>query len=213
MRKIISFILSKEKKFLEMLSSQSEIALEASKMLKDFVDEYPGLQRSERKSRAHSIKKTGLRADELKRSIALQLESSYAVPANKEHIARIAALLGEISDLAGRTALMLVILSIERIDGYAAKMAGMAHSIIEETSKGVKSLGKPKNIKEHCERIYGLGAEAGEIYNEALSELFHFYKNSIDIIKYREIYRLLKAAVDKCSETAEILELIAARHF
>jgi len=171
------------------------------------------LQRSERKSRAHLIKKTGLKADELKKAIALQLESSYAVPANREHIARIAALLGEVSDLAGRTALMLVILSIERIDGYTTKMAGMAHSIIEETSKGVKSIGKPKNIKEHCERIYSLGAEAGEIYNEALSELFHFYKNSIDIIKYREIYGLLKAAMNKCSETAEILELIAARHF
>ena len=61
MRKIISFILPKEKKFLEMLSSQSEIAFEASKMLKNFVDEYPGLQRSERKSRAQSIKKIGLK--------------------------------------------------------------------------------------------------------------------------------------------------------
>ena len=40
----------------------------------------------------------------------------------------------------------------------------------------------------------------------------HFYKNSIDIIKYKEIYELLEEIIDKCEDVAHVIESIAVKH-
>lgn len=56
MKKIIRWLVPKEEKFFEMLAEESENALESAKQLKNFVDNYSKFERSERKSKAKSIK-------------------------------------------------------------------------------------------------------------------------------------------------------------
>lgn len=206
------FILPKEKKLFEMLAEQSEIVFQAAKDLKDFINEYPKLERSGRKARIQPIKRLEHKADELARNIVHRLDKSFAMPINKEDMRKIASLLEEISDLINEAALRFVVLSIERIDDYITKLVDVMCSITEELDKSIADLKKLKGVKEHCARIYSIENEADEIYHEALSELFHFYKNSIDIIKYKEIYGLLEEAINKCRDIAIVMESIAAKH-
>ena len=212
MKKIIHFILPKEKKLFEMLAEQSEIVFMAAKDLKDFINEYPKLERSSRKARVQSIKRLEHKADELTRNIVYRLNKSFAMPIDKEHIYKIASFLEEISDLISDAALRFVILSIERIDGYIIKFVDVICSVMEELNKIIADLRKLKGLKENCAKIYSLENEADGIYHDALSELFHFYKNSIDIIKYKEIYGLLDKTINKCRDTADVIESIAAKH-
>ncbi len=212
MKKIIHFILPKEKKLFEMLAEQSEIVFMAAKDLKDFINEYPKLERSSRKARVQSIKRLEHKADELTRNIVNRLYKSFSTPIDKEHIYKIASFLEEISDLISDAALRFVILSIERIDDYIIKFVDVICSVIEELNKIITDLRKLKGLKEHCAKIYSLEDEADGIYHEALSELFHFYKNSIDIIKYKEVYGLLEKTINKCRDTADVIESIAAKH-
>lgn len=212
MKKIIHWLVPKEKKLFEMLAEQSEIVLQSTKDLKIFLDEYPKLERSGRKSRVQSIKRLEHKADELARNIVSRLDKSFAMPIDKEHIYKIASLLEEISDLISNAALKFVILSIERIDDYIIKLVGVVCSITEELNQSIANLRKPKALGEHYKKIYSLENEADEIYHEALSELFHFYKNSIDIIKYREIYEILEQAINKCRDIADVMDRICAKH-
>ena len=69
-----------------------------------------------------------------------------------------------------------------------------------------------KHIKEHYLKVRNLEEEADGVYNDALSELFHFYKNPVDIIKYKEIYGILEEIIDKCKEVANLVEDVIEKH-
>lgn len=198
----------KDKKFFEMLEEQSGNVLEAAKELKSLIDSYSSFERKERKAKAHSIENLEEKIDVLSHEIARKLGNFPGTA----HIQRIALLLEEIADLIRDTSLSFVILSIERIDDYMLKLSAILHSSAEELDKAILGMKNRRSIKESYERLQILKNDAEIIYNEAVSELFHFYKNSIDIMKHREVYDLLKNAVKKCRSAAEIADSMAAWH-
>ena len=212
MKKIIRWLVPQEKKFFEMLKEQSENVFEIAKELRSFVDEYSKFERSERKARAQAIKKIVHKADDLTRAILHRLDKNFAAPIEKEYVRGIAVLLRDITALISASASRFVILSIERIDEHMIKLARIIYSIADELNKSISNLKKFRDLEEHCKKINELEKEARDIYDEALSELFHFYKNSIDIMKYKDIYELLENVVDKCRDAANILEGISAKY-
>lgn len=212
MANIMRWLVPKEEKFFEMLAEQSQNALEAAKELKVFVDEYSKFERSERKAKAQSIKNIEHKGDELTHKIIERLDKSFITTINKEEIRQMAFLIDDITDLVNEAALRFILLGIERIDGYITKLVDVIVHSVSEISKSISDLKKLKHLKEHYAKIQSLKNEADDIYHEALSELFHFYKNSIDIIKYKEIYELLEKITDKCEDTASVIGSIAVKH-
>ena len=202
MKKIISWMLPKERKILGVLSSQSESVFDMAKKLEGFIANYPQLERKDRKEIAYSIRGMNGKIEGI---------GSHLMPRlNREELHQIAMLLNEIAEVAGECAMRFVVLGIERIDVHTTKLAALFTGSTEELMK-LMSMKKPNSIKSHYERLSSLKLEGQEAYDEALSELFHFYKNSIDIMKYREIYELLKKGIKKCASAAEALEFMAAR--
>ena len=210
MKRIISWLVPREKRFFGMLAEQSGNVLGAARELSAFIDGYSKLERSLRTEKVLSIKKISEKIDGLGSEMLRKLNKSSAP--DKEDIHKVVLLLGETAGLISDCALRFVILSIERIDNYMLKLADILQHSAEELDKAMLDSKKPNNMKSHCERIQSLRNEAEEIYNKALSELFHFYKNSIDIMKYREVYELLRAAIKKCKAAAELVDGIVARH-
>ena len=212
MANIMHWLVPKEEKFFEMLTEQSENALEGAKELKNFVHSYSKFERSERKSKAQVIKNIEHKGDEITHKIIESLNRTFITPIDKEDIHEMAVLLDDVIDLINAVALRFVLLGVERIDGYILKLVDVILSSVAEVNKSIFDLRKLKDMREHYIRIHSLENEADEIYHEALSELFHFYKNSIDIIKYKEIYELLEKITDKCEEVTHVIESIVVKH-
>lgn len=212
MKKMMQWLVPKEKVLLELLAEQSESVFEASKNLKDFVNEYSKLERSERKSRSQSIKMIGQRVDGLTHNIIRKLRKSFAAPIGKEDLYKIASLMEDISGLINSAASRFVIFSIEHLDEDIIKMADITNAIVDETNKSVKKLKQLKKIKEDCNKVYELWAEACEIYEKSLADLFHYHKSAVDIIKYKDIYELLKSITGKCKSVANVIDGVIARH-
>lgn len=212
MTNILHWIMPKEEKFFDMLTEQAENVLHGANELRDFVDSYPKLGRSERNSRTKAIKNIEHKGDEITHKVIEGLNKTFVTPIDKEDIHQMTVLLDDVIDLINAVALRLVLLGIERIDNHITKLVGITHSAASELNKSVLDLRKLKNMREHHVRIHSLENEADDVYHEALSELFHFYKNSIDIIKYKEIYELLEEITDKCEDVADIIETIVVKH-
>lgn len=211
MKRIINWLMPKEKEFFDLLAEQSDNVLDAAKQLKSFIDEYHNFERKERKSKAQAIKGIERRGDEITQKIIGKLRVSAAA-IDKGDIRKISALLEDIVNLINKAALGFIILGIERIDGHINKFAGIAVNSLEEINKNIAELRKLKHVKEHYIKVRDLEAEADNLYHEALSELFHFYKNPVDIIKYKEIYGILEEIIDKCKEVANLVEDVIEKH-
>ena len=212
MKKILHWLVPREKEFFELLAEQSSNALEGAKELKIFIDDYGKLERGERKARAYAIKNIENKGDEAAKKIFGRLDKNFKAAIDREDIQRMAVLLDDITDLISDAASKFVILSIERIDVHTVKFADVVLEAVDEVDKSVLNLKKLKGMESHCAKIRSLEKAADKIYDEALSELFHFYKNSIDIMKYRDIYELLESIADKCKDVANVLDSIAAKH-
>lgn len=212
MKKILHWLVPREKEFFELLAAQSSNALEGAKELKIFIDDYDKLERGERKARAYAIKNIENAGDDAVKKIFDRLDKKFRTAIGREGIQHMAVLLDDITDLISDASSKFVILSIERTDTHIVKLAGMAFDAVAEVDKSVLDLKKLKGMGSHCAKIRSLEKAADKVYDEALSELFHFYKNSIDIMKYREIYELLESIADKCKDVANVLDSIAAKH-
>ncbi|MBI2652252.1 DUF47 domain-containing protein [Candidatus Woesearchaeota archaeon] len=212
MPNIMHWLVPKEEKFFEMLSEQSEYALEIAKELKDFISHYHKLEKSERKSKVQIIKNLEHKGDEVTHRLIEKLDKTFITPIDKEDIHEMAVLLDDIIDLINAVTLRFLILGIERIDSHITKLVDIINNAVSEVHKSITDLRKLKNMKERYVNIHSLENEADDVYYDALSDLFHFYKNSIDIIKYKEIYELLEGVTDKCEDVANVIESIVVKH-
>ena len=212
MRSVMHFLFTKEKKFFGMLAEQSEAALDSSKELMNFVDEFEKRERSDRKQKLQSIASLKKKNIELTSNIMMELSKSYRTPIDKEDIGQLAVLIGDITNLTDSVASSLVILGVERIDSHTPKMVALVHRYLNEINRIIKELDKLKRMEEHYSFIYNIKNEADQVYEQAISDLFHFYKNSMDVIKYKEIYALLEKTIEKCSDVSYVISKIFAKH-
>lgn len=212
MASIMHWLVPREEKFFEMLSEQAENALEGAKELKNFVASYDKSEKSERKSKAQAIKVIESKGDEITHRIMESLNTTFITPIDKEDIHNMAVLLDDVIDLINAVALRFVLLGVERTDVHINKLADIILACATELKKSIVDLRKLKEMNDHYVKIHSLENDADDIYHEALSELFHFYKNSIDIIKYKELYELMEEITDKCEEVTHVIENIVVKH-
>lgn len=207
MKKIMHWLAPKKNIF-DMHAGQSANVLVLAKELKSFVDDYSNFDRSERKAKIQYVKGLKEQSDKLHYEIVLRLERIGI--ANKSIAYGIALLLREATDLLADSSSKFMVLGIERIDGHILKLINALCSSAEELNSilGAKKL---EDAVLHYKKLQSLKDDADEIRNEALSELFHFYKNSIDIMKYREIYGLLTDFIEKCRNAAELAYILYAK--
>ena len=212
MKRIMNWLVPKEKELLGMLAEQSENILEAARELKKLLDDYSEIERGERKARAYLIKKIERKGDETTKKIFEGLNKKSGAFIDKEHTRQMALILKDIVDLLNTIASRFVVLSIERVDESMTKLVAVINSIAIEINGTILDLKKLKGMEEHCRKIRELEEVADKIYQDALSDLFHFYKNSIDIMKNKEIYDFLEEAADRCKDLANVIGDIAAKH-
>lgn len=209
MKNIIRWLMPKEDKILGMLAMQSSNLLETAAELKNFVDKYPNVERKDRKSRYGLIKALRQKGLEIKKELMAKAGKSSA---DNSEMRQIAAVLDDILDLIRDAASKFVVLGIERVDDYTKKFIDVIADAAAEMNSAIPDLKNYRNTKKHYEKILNIEKEANDTYEDALSELFHFYKNSIDIIKYKELYEIFNRIAGKCADFAEAASCLSSRH-
>lgn len=180
--------------------------------LANLITDYHKYEITERKIKARNIRYIENKIDELTRGIMRDLEQNIRTPIDKKDIERIATFIDDIADLIDAVASRLIIFGIERIDEYTEKLVKIANNAVSEVNDCILNLRNLKKKDINTTKIRELEKEAGNLYDEAIAELFHFYKNSIDIIKYKEIYELLEKIVDKCKDMANVIDIVLIKH-
>ena len=207
----MQWLVPQEKELFDMLAEQSQNVVESSKELKKLLDDYSDIERGERKARAYAIKKIEHKGDDTTKKIFERLNRNSRTFIDKEYIQQMAIILDDIVDLINTIASRFVVLSIERIDDSMTKLVAVINSIASEVNETILDLKKLKNMEEHCRKIREFEEKADKIYQDALADLFHFYKNSIDIIKNKEIYDFLENTADRCKDLANVIESISVK--
>jgi predicted phosphate transport protein (TIGR00153 family) len=161
---------------------------------------------------AQRIKGLEHACDELTHSISTRLNKSFITPFDREDIYMMSTALDDIVDLIDDAARAIVIFDIHEINDHARRFADVIQRMAVELREIVAILQRPKSITPRLVEIHRLENEGDDIYHAAIAELFREAVDPLTVLKWKEIYEKLEAAVDRCENVANIIESVIIKH-
>ena len=211
MASIVHWLLPKEEKFFQMLKEQSSNVVWGAKEFKNLVGDYHKLSYSKKKVFVKKIEIIEQKGDDITHRIIEELDKTFVTPIDKEDIHRLAVLLDDVIDAITKTATRFIIFKITRIDSHIRNLAEVALEIAKKIDEGIMEVSKLKNMHQFYINVNTLENTGDDLYRTALAKLFD-KKDTIEIIKYKEIYDFLEDTINKCEDIANVIESIVVKH-
>lgn len=197
------FFLPKRKDFLEMLAIQADKTLAGMKALREFMDEVSPLK-------GGRVKEIEIEADDLRLNLINELNAAFVTPIDREDIFALSRAIDDIIDYGQRTVEEMLIYEVKPTPEMQ-RMIEILVGATENISYAILDLkANPGIVLDHVIKVKKAENHIEHLYHEALVNLFG-NKNTIYILKMRELYRHLSNSADRCDEAANIISDIVIK--
>src|SRR5215216_2572867 len=159
-----------------------------------------------------SIKAIEHECDELTHSISKKLNTSFITPFDREDIYMLSGALDDIVDLIDDAARAVVMYNVRETTDYARQFGDVIQRMAVQLHEVVSTLERPAGISPRLVEIHRLENEGDDLYHEAIGDLFQGTPDAIRVIRWKDIYDKLEAAVDRCEQAANIIETVIIKH-
>ncbi len=190
--------------FTQMTLYISAAARELKEMLADKNHDYADY--------AKRIKGLEHTCDELTHTISTRLNKSFITPFDREDIYMMSTALDDIVDLIDDAARAIIIFDVKEIPDYARDFANVIERMASELKEIVSTLRRPRNVTQRLVEIHRLENEGDDVYHAAIADLFHDPPDPLTVLKWKEVYEKLEAAIDRCENVANIIESVIIKH-
>ena len=200
--KILSWLIPMEKLFFDMIKKQSKNVLDGVNDLVDMLENYENI--NEKRKKIKQIEEEG---DKIVHDIHAELNKTFITPLDREDICELTSSLDDILDNLEAVSERLVIYKIEKPPKYMIEFAQTLKKSAHNVHEGVSLLNnfkEAKRVREFCREINTLENEGDKLLRKAMAELFNG-KNSIEVIKTKELYDDMEAAIDRCEDVADVI--------
>ena len=190
--------------FQQMTSHILDASHALAAMLADKAEEFENHLR-----RINSIESA---CDELTHSIVTKLNSSFITPFDREDIYLLSNALDDIVDLIDDAARAVVMYNVRETTDYARQFGDVIQRMAVQLHEVVSTLERPAGISPRLVEIHRLENEGDDLYHEAIGDLFRDTPDALRVIRWKDIYDKLEAAVDRCEQAANIIETVIIKH-
>jgi len=202
----------KDKWFFDKFSRAARNICEAST---DFIDMLSNFHEPSIPAHTQRIKELEHDGDRLTHDVVDRLNKSFLTPFDREDIHLLISRLDDVMDMINGGASRFSMYRIGEIPPIVLKQVKVLRDATSEMLTLVESL-QPRinyaDIKDHLEKVHQCENEGDQLLREAVSELFDTEKDPIRVIKLKEIYEFIEAAIDKCDDVANVIEGICVKH-
>jgi len=186
-----------------MLTRQTGKTLEGITALKEFMKEL-------NPSNSGRVKETETKADELRLSLINELNAFFVTPLDREDIFALSRAVDDIIDYAQTTVEEMLIYEVKP----TPDIQRMVDALLEATKNinlAIQNLKKgPQVVLQYVIKAKKEENHIEHLYHAALVNLFKD-KDTIYILKMRELYRHLSNSADRCDEAANIISDIVIK--
>jgi predicted phosphate transport protein (TIGR00153 family) len=197
-------LLPHDASFFAHFENQGKKTVEGCRAFLEMVEQADNLE-----SRAERVKQIEHECDEITHAVVEGLHKTFITPIDRNDIYTLITKMDDIMDFveaaADRLALYEVQTMTKEVGDLARCLVQSAEHVLSAVS-GIRDLGKPNGILQHCIEINRLENVADGILRSALARLFREEKDPIAVIKWKEIYETLESATDRCEDVANIIE-------
>jgi len=200
-------LIPRDEHFFELFVEDAANVLGAARLLEAMLRSFDQLPR-----RAGEIRDAEHRGDEISHDIGHRLEATFVTPFDREDIHSLISGLDDVLDLVEEVADTFVLYRIEAPTEAAIRQVAIVVRQCELLHEALGHLRGFKGLERYWIEIHRFENEGDQVTREAIAGLFDERHKPLEIIKWKEIYALLEATIDKCEDVADIIERIVVKH-
>ena len=194
--------LPKEEQYFSLFTRMTSYIYDASRALVEMLADNSG----DYTQHVKRIKTIEHACDDLTHAVSIQLNKSFITPFDREDIYMLSGALDDIVDFIDDVARAMVMYDLQQSTVHARRLADVILSMAVQLHEIVSMLAKPDGITTRIVEIHRLENEGDDIFHTAIGELFHHATDPLTVIKWKDIYEKLEAAIDRCEHIANIVE-------
>ncbi|NOU46181.1 MAG: DUF47 family protein [Bacteroidales bacterium] len=209
---LLKYFVPKETAFFPLFKEDADILIKGSELLKDLIST---TDIDDRDAFIARIKATEKEGDRVTDKIFTQLNKSFITPFDREDIHALASSVDDVLDNINAASQRIRLYKPKALTPemyQVAEIIGLVALQIEIAVNGLSNPGKNRDrIMNACDEINLLENKADHVYNLAISVLFEEEKDTVELIKIKEIHMSLEKSVDKAEDVSDVIRTIMVK--
>jgi uncharacterized protein Yka (UPF0111/DUF47 family) len=191
----------RDRAYFELFEEAGRNATLAAELLEGLLENFP-----DSRELAGEILQCEHEGDRITHDIIDRLNHTFVTPIDREDILALASALDDIVDYTEEVADYLGLYRIEAPMDQAISLAHVLSMSCQEIGKAIPLLrGFKPEISEHTVEVNRLENEGDRITREAVASLFDTRIDPMVVIRWKDIFERLEAAIDSTEHVADIL--------
>lgn len=197
----------REKIFFQQFRDAAQNLLECARAFKEMVDDF-----SDPRVAHKRIVDLEHRGDDITHGIMRALNTTFVTPIDREDIHLLASGIDDVVDLIEAAADVLILHNVEKPTEQVRQQAEVLLRASESVGAGIRGLERFKGLEEYWIAVHRIEHEGDKIYRRTVADLFNGEHKAMEVLKWKEIYDQVEAAIDGCEKIATTLESIVLKH-
>ena len=191
----------RDRAYFELFEEAGRNAVLAAELLERMLVNFP-----DSREMAGEILECEHEGDRITHDIIDRLNHTFVTPIDREDILALASALDDIVDYTEEVADYLGLYRIEAPMDQAISLARVLSQACQEIGKAIPLLrGFKPEISEHTREVNRLENDGDRITREAVASLFDARIDPMVVIRWKDIFERLEAAIDSTEHVADIL--------
>ena len=200
-------LIPRERRFYDLFERQAATIVAAADLLELALTEGGNLAERQRE-----IKALENRGDGITHEIVSTLNRTFVTPFDHEDIYALASGLDDILDYIEEVADTANLYGMTAIPEPARELTRLLALAVAQLEGAIGKLESGKGIDEHSAEVHRLEDKGDSTARHAIADLFGDHHPVLEVIKLKDLYRLLEDALDRCETVANVLEGIATKN-
>jgi predicted phosphate transport protein (TIGR00153 family) len=197
----------RDRAYFELFEEAGQNILRASELLERLLANYP-----DSKELAREILVCEQEGDRITHDIIDRLNHTFVTPIDREDILALASALDDIVDYIEEVADFLGLYKIEAPMDQAIKLARVLGAASRQIAEAIPRLRGFRDMSNYTVEINRLENEGDRITREAIASLFDGGIDPMVVIRWKDLFERLEAAIDAAEHVAYILEGIVIKN-
>jgi hypothetical protein len=203
-------LLPRDTVFYDLFEGMSGHGVKAAKYAEQLAQNFPEISDSIRR-----IREEEHAADQLAHQALERLDRTFITPFDREDIHTLIGELDDIVDGVDALAKRFPLFHVKQMEESFLKQTGVlikATQMVDEAVKRLRRSRKLTDLSDALIEIHTQESLGDDNHHAAMSRLFDGSVDTLEVIKWKELYDLIEDAIDGCEDVGNTLERIVLKN-
>jgi predicted phosphate transport protein (TIGR00153 family) len=205
--RLTGVLVPNERVYFELFQEAGRNVLRTAELLDEMLSNYP-----DSKELAVQIKECEHEGDRITHDIIHHLNHTFVTPIDREDILALTSALDDMVDYTEEVADYMGLYQIEAPMEQAIKLARVLHAAAKQVAEAIPQLRGFHDVSRYTVEINRLENEGDAITRGAMGALFDTGIDPMVVIRWKDLFERLEAAIDSSEHVAYILEGIVIKN-